>query len=325
MSVRRAIAVGGENLIDFIQTGQGEDGTPVYASNPGGSPFNVAVALGRQDAPVHYITPISSDDMGDSLAERLRSAGVSISHPRVPQPTSRAVVTLADGIPSYTFHRVGTAERMIDVATMTQLVGEDVAALHIGSLALTGGADADAWEEIATQAAKRGVFISLDPNVRPLLVEDREEYTGRITRLLKCVHLVKLSDEDLSWLFPGLKEMAAFDALLRLTNAPLVVLTRGPEGAIGQAGTIRVKIPAPKVDPLVDTVGAGDTFHATLLATLGSMGHLHPEGPQSLTAESLRVLLTRAATAAALNCQRSGCNPPNRSEINAAVEAAINT
>ncbi|MCR8827820.1 carbohydrate kinase family protein [Pseudosulfitobacter koreensis] len=318
MPTTAKIAIGGENLIDFVQTGE-EDGAPLFDANPGGSPFNVAVGLARQEVQTHYVTPISTDALGDTLAERLTASGATVAAPRSAAPTSRAVVTLEQGIPAYAFHRDGTAERQVTESSLWDSIPADVSALHCGGLALVDGVDADAWTAVLVQAATRGIFISFDPNVRASLIHDPAAYTKRVERVLQVAHLVKLSDEDLRWLYPDRPEAEAVAALRAATSAGLVVLTRGPLDTSAYARAAQSTVPVPKVTRLVDTVGAGDTFMATLLAALADRSALSAEVLDGMDQSDLTALLTRAGQAAALNCERSGCNPPSRSELDAAL------
>ncbi len=315
---RPVIAIGGENLIDRVQTPQ-TDGTLSIVNNPGGSPFNVAVALSRQGGNTHYLTPISTDDMGALLAGRLEEAGVHIASPRRAEPTTLAVVTLKDGIPTYEFHRDGTAERQVTVDGVTAIMPAGTAALHVGSLALIEGDDAAAWEALFHQARSNGVFVALDPNVRASLIHDGPTYRARMMRLFKAAHLIKMSDEDLEWIYPGKSLADAFDALCADAEAALIVLTKGGDGAEGVTKNHHVRIAAPKVEGLRDTIGAGDTFMGTLLATLAAMDALDPAKLAAFDADDITALLRRAAQAAALNCAREGCDPPTLAELDAAL------
>ena len=127
------ISIGGENLIDFVSGDPAANGLPQYVANPGGSPFNVAMAVGRQGHKVAYLTPISEDALGDLLAERLVESQVSLAATRVPQPTSLAVVSITDGIPTYAFHRNGTAERQVTKQDLHRDMPPDTRMFHVGS------------------------------------------------------------------------------------------------------------------------------------------------------------------------------------------------
>jgi fructokinase len=240
----RMIVIGGENLIDSVQT-QGADGSPVFAHKLGGSPYNVAVALARQGQVPHYVTPISTDDFGTQLADHLVAEGVIVAAPRSDRPTTQAIVTLKAGVPEYVFHRDGTAERAVTEESIIAAMPDGARHLHIGSLALFGGPDADAWEAVFHRAAADGLTTSLDPNLRPALIGDEAAYRARLGRMLATASIVKLSDEDLAWIYPGLPQADAMAQLREATKARLVVLTKGPDGASGWAGEIACDVTVP--------------------------------------------------------------------------------
>lgn len=309
MADRPIIAVGGENLIDYV-TREG-----IVSACPGGSPFNVAMALGRQGADVRYISPISTDNWGEMLVAALVGSGVTLTGGRNPAPTTMARVTVSCGVPTYRFERDNTAERMIDVERLSAALPKDAAAIHTGSLTLTDGADAEAWEAFCGTCHAEGRLVSLDPNVRLSVVSDVEGYRRRILRMCQRLHLLKLSDEDLDGLLPGLSQERATEVLRDTTSARVIVLTKGGDGACAWIGQEQIELPAVSVPDVVDTVGAGDTFTATILAELAQRKSLSPAALATLTRDDLRVLLGRAAAAAALNCAREGCDPPNRAEL----------
>ena len=315
MSASPVICVGGENLIDHV-TRDGE-----VSALAGGSPFNVAIALGRQQVDVHYLTPISTDTWGDTLADTLVASGVTLAGGRVDAPTTIARVTVTNGIPSYVFERDGTAERSVTAASLAAAMPAGTTVLHTGSLALTDGADADAWEETCKTAYTSGTLVSLDPNVRLSVITDIDAYRARIFRMIQSAHVLKLSDEDLEGLCPDMPQDAALAHVRSQTSASLVVMTKGPDGAIAMRGDNTVNIPAPPVPGLVDTVGAGDTFMATLLAGLARTDVLAPAALDGLDAAQVEALIRRAGMAAAINCSRAGCNPPTLSELDTAMTA----
>lgn len=132
------ITVGGENLIDYVQTGL-DGGLPIFTAVPGGSCYNVAIAIARQNQPVTYATPISNDSLGNILADRLTSDGVILGAPRSDAPTSLAVVSLSDGQPSYQFYRTKTAERQISAQLLDAAIQKSTTIFHISSLSLIEG------------------------------------------------------------------------------------------------------------------------------------------------------------------------------------------
>ncbi|MCH2075914.1 MAG: carbohydrate kinase [Rhodobacteraceae bacterium] len=306
-------AVGGENLIDFVQEEDGRD-PPSYIAHPGGSPMNVAMAAARQGMDSHYLTPVSQDSLGSLIAARLKADNVTLATSRRSEPTSLAVVSLKDGAATYEFYRDGTAERQVSLEQLQDAAPEGLSALHIGSLAVTGGDDAPAYEVFHKACFDAGIFTSYDPNVRPSLTPDREGFIARMERITTHSTLLKLSDEDLNWLYPDKSHEDAFNWLADHSGAPVVVLTKGPDGALARAGAVRAQVPAAPVNPLVDTVGAGDTFMATLIRLVSARG-----GDYSYDEASLTDLLRTASQAAAINCTRAGCQPPTLAELEAAL------
>jgi len=312
------IAVGGENLIDLVQE---KDALPrvSYAAIPGGSPFNCAIACARQGVPTAYLTPVSQDSLGLLLADRLTESHVTLAGGRRPEPTSLAVVSLDGGHTRYEFYREGTAERQIDPAQLAAALPAGARIFHVGSLALVGGDDAGHWESFFAQCHRDGLLTSLDPNVRPSLISDRDTYIARLERMFQHSDVLKLSDEDLEWLYPGRDFDAAVALIRKKTIAALIVITRAEKGAVAVSNAGQCSIPAAKVDPFVDAVGAGDTFMATLLRQLIDLAAVSHAGVQALSLDQVARCLTVASQAAALNCQEKGCNPPSL----AALEQAL--
>lgn len=312
------ILVGGENLIDFIQV-KSDGHAPLYRANVGGSPFNTTKALARQGMSVGYMTPISSDTMGNLLADELKNEGVELLAPRRNEPTSLAVVSFCSGIPSYQFYRENTADRLVTLNSLREQIPEGViTAFQLGSLAITDGSDADAWADFYVEMKKTGLFTSLDPNIRPAFIHDRNGFLTRLMRLLKNTDLLKLSDEDLEWIYPGESLFTAAKKLKQNSSANLVVVTLGPDGAFAIFGSRTVIIKSAPVDGLVDTVGAGDTFMATLISSLFQAGRLSAAALQAMSESDVELLLKRSSCAAALNCERAGCNPPKLRALDAA-------
>lgn len=309
------ILVGGENLIDFIQDPP-DGGYPAFRAVPGGAPMNVAKAAALQGQPVGYLTPVSADALGRTIADDLaRVPGLTCLAPASDRPTSLAVVALKDGQARYQFYREGTAERDVTAAGLGALVPAAARALFLGSLAITDGDDAEAWAELFVTQARAGLFTALDPNIRAAFIHDPSAYRARLHRLLAEADLLKLSDEDLAWLAPGEDPVAAARALASTARAELTVLTMGAEGALGIGPAGEVRVPAPRLAAVADTVGAGDTFMGALLAGIARLGRLQRGALAGLAAAEAEGLLATAAQAAAINCTRSGCQPPTLAEM----------
>ena len=180
--VSRRIVVGGEALVDLVPTGGDHAGDPALrplAPRLGGGPFNTAVGLGRLGVPTTMLTRLSTDPFGDALVARLQAQGVDTAHvQRGPEPTTLAVVTLdGDGAARYTFHVEGTADRL--VADPGELP-DDTAAVAVGTLSLVLEPGASRYAALAAREAARGRLVSLDPNLRPGLVDDPDAVIARL-------------------------------------------------------------------------------------------------------------------------------------------------
>ena len=306
------ILVGGENLMDMIQTGM-QGANALFEAVPGGSPYNLAMAIGRQGQRTGYLTPISKDANGQHLAAHITASQVELLAGRVDAPTSLAMVALEDGVPTYAFYREGTAERQVSLSALSGHLDMDVSLFHTGSLALADGEDADVWEGFAIACKDRQIPLSLDPNIRASFISDPDNYRARLDRLLARTDILKLSDEDLGWIYDGCKEKEALTKLVKATSADIIVLTRGGDGASFYHDGKWHNVPAVAVDRLEDTVGAGDTFMASMLVWLAEGSYL--EGLDGLNAQQIEQMVIYAGRAAALNCMQKGCNPPWRDAL----------
>lgn len=321
------IVVAGESLIDFVHrpevATEGPRG-PLYEACPGGSPYNCAIALGRLQVATGFLCPLSDDSLGRLLAGRLEDSNVTaLQSDPVAAPTSLAVVSLSpEGSASYSFYREGTADRQLDPADLAAALPDDIEAFQIGSLALIEQADGPAWSATLEAAAERGAMISIDPNVRNRLIGDYEDYRARLMAMLAKADMIKASDEDLDYLYPGLSPEDAIRRVMEEQEITLTVLTRGAEGATAfTAAGLQVPMPARSFagDGKGDTIGAGDSFQAGLLAWLSRNGALSRSGLEALEDAQLAAMLTFASTVAGLNCAQTGCNPPRLTEVEAAL------
>ena len=307
----RRVVVGGEALVDLVPSTEPVEGDPALrplTPRLGGGPFNTAVGLGRLGIACSMLTRLSADPFGDALARRLTANDVDTSLiQRGPQPTTLAVVTLdADSAARYSFHVEGTADRL--VADPGELP-DDTGALAVGTLSLVLEPGAGRYAALAAREAAAGRLVSLDPNLRPGLVDDTATVIARLDAIAAVAGLVKLSDEDAE------RWGRTPDDLLDL-GAAAVVLTRGPEGLAAHtraAGVVSVEADA--VGPLVDTIGAGDSVHAALLAWLADHDALAPNTVAELGSDAWAAALRHAARAAAWTVSRAGAEPPWRAEI----------
>ena len=304
------IVCAGEALIDMLPR-RSEGGEDAFAPHAGGAVFNTAVALGRLGAPVGFLSGLSTDLFGARLEAALLASGVDASLcVRSGRPTTLAFVTLEEGQASYAFYDEGTALRTLAPGDLPPLPGA-ATALFLGGISLVFEPCAAAFEALAEREAGRRAIV-VDPNVRPGFVVDEAGYRARIDRILRLADVVKVSDEDLRWLM-GDGDTTALAAQLVSRGPSVVVVTAGADGAAAHTGEGTVAVPSERAD-VVDTVGAGDTFNAGLVASLHAAGHLTP-GLPGLTEEPLRDALRLGARVAAVTVSRAGANPPWRHEI----------
>jgi fructokinase len=305
------IVCAGEALIDLLPLPE-PAGAHAFRAIVGGSPLNVAVALGRLGVSTAFLGAISTDAFGGRIVAALAESGVDLSLvARVDRPTPLAIVALNGDEPRYTFYDTATAARGMTLRELKALPA-DTAVLHFGSIALA--AEPAASTLIArARTAREGRLICIDPNVRPAFAHDKPFYRRNLERALELGHIVKLSLSDLAWLRPQLApEEFARERLA--AGASLVVVTRGSQGAIACSGT-GTSVAAAAPVPVVDTIGAGDAFTAGLLAALMEEGIKAPADLESIRPQQLDTALAFATTVAGATCARAGADPPRKSEL----------
>lgn len=304
------ILVCGEALIDLFV---GVPGLQVEAV-AGGSPFNVAIGIGRLGRPAAFLSTLSDDAFGVFLSGKLNDAGVSPDYIRrcSNRTTLSVVATSTTGQPQYSFYAEDSADRALKPEALPSQLPADVNAIAAGSYALGVEPIASAIETLLRREAGSRV-ISLDPNVRPHVVGNLNVYRERFERLLIHASIVKASDEDIELLYPGQDHAPVAQAWLR-QGPKLVIITRGEKGSLAAFGTTILERPAARID-VVDTVGAGDTFHAALLSWLDANSLLTPDAVSRLSEAQVMAALDFAAAAAAIVCTRRGANPPTWDEV----------
>ncbi|GGE85370.1 carbohydrate kinase [Stappia taiwanensis] len=312
------ILVCGEALFDLFAEEDGDRLT--LDARIGGSPVNVAIGLARLATPVSYFGALSGDLFGRRLRTTLAAEGVRLDHVLATDaPTTLSIVGLsAAGSPEYTFHGEGAADRQVRPADLPDLPPE-IACIHIGSFAMLVPPVGDSLAALVAREHGRRM-IAYDPNIRPTVVADLAAWRARLGALLPHVDLLKISGEDLATLYPD-RDAATLAAAWLARGPSLVVVTHGAEGAEAFTGKAHVAIPGHPV-AVVDSVGAGDSFQAAMLARLGERGQLSAEALARLDAEDLGDLLHFAASAAALTCTRRGADLPRRAELASACHSA---
>ncbi|MBC7596900.1 MAG: carbohydrate kinase [Kineosporiaceae bacterium] len=290
------VLVVGESLVDVVTRAGGEE-----SRRAGGSPFNVAVGVARLGITTRLATQMGTDTDGELLRQALIDSGVSVLG-LAPQPsrTATAKATIAaDGSASYEF------DVSWDPAELPAPTGFE--AVHVGSIGATLSPGADRVAGLVADAAAAGIPVTFDPNVRLGIQDDVAELRRRFDAIAPRSAVIKMSDEDAAALFPGHQLDDLVTQLAAL--GPLVAITRGGEGAIIRSGGNLVEVAAPRIE-VVDTIGAGDSFMAALIAGLAALSW-----PRELSSQQLGSLGALASGAATITCMRPGADPPRRSEL----------
>lgn len=297
----------GESLVDIVVPADGGS----QHTAVGGSCLNVAVGLARLDVPTTLVTRFGDDAHGLQILDHLRGSGVRVAPGSVMAggTTSTATAYLDE-------HHAATYDFDLTWDVSAQQLPEATVGLHVGSLGTSLLPGRTVVAELVRGAADRGAFVSYDPNIRPFFLTDRAAAWDDVRRLAASARLVKLSEEDSRLLQPDADEESVCRELLGGAATELVVLTRGPHGAVAFTEGATSVVPAPPVD-VVDTVGAGDSIMAAMLALLwdwdvvaGGAGAL-----EALDDSRVQLLVAAAASAAAITCSRRGAEPPRRAEL----------
>ncbi|WP_343035694.1 carbohydrate kinase [Isoptericola sediminis] len=293
----------GEALIDEVVAADG-----AVREHPGGSPANVAVTLGRLGRRPRLATQLGRDDRGRRVREWLSASGVVLARGcEQEDPTSVATCRLgADGGATYDFALTWSPD----------LSGVGTAPLvHVGSIATL--LEPGAGEVLRLlERSRETALVTYDPNVRPTICPDREAVRHRVEQFVGLADVVKVSDEDLAWLYPG---EGAMTVLRRWATAgpAAVVVTRGAEGSVLLAGESCREVPGRSVD-VVDTIGAGDSFMGALIHGLLDLvppGAEARTGLRGASVETLAPIVEFAGEVAAVTVARAGANPPWRHEV----------
>lgn len=302
----------GEALIDMIE----KDGS--FTPHVGGAVFNTAIALGRLEQDVGFISGLSTDMFGNLLRDALHASNVDTSHVIfADRPTTLAFVQLTDGNATYSFYDENTAGRSLDAARLPVIPGT-ISTLYFGGISLIGMPAADFYAALALDQADSRV-IMIDPNIRPQFITEPDAYRARLDTMITACDILKVSDDDLHWIIQGDTTLDEKARSMMERGPKLLVVTKGGDGAMAYlADGERVEAAARRVD-VVDTVGAGDTFNAGVLAKLSQMGCLTKAGIATLSSEDALAALRLGAEVAAVTVSRAGANPPLLSELSQGV------
>jgi fructokinase len=307
-----AALVIGEALIDVVHRVDGR-----IDEHPGGSPANVALTLGRLGRTARLLTWIGSDAYGDMIRQWLSGSNVSlVSGSDGAASTSIATAHLGeDGAAQYEFDLTWTLP-------VSASIPSDALVVHTGSIGAVLEPGAAAVQRLLN-AARPQATITYDPNIRPSLMGSKTSVRPQVEQIVRGADVVKVSDEDLGWLYPG-ADLSSVAKTWQKSGPAIVVVTYGGEGAVAFTSTGSLEVKAPKVT-VADTVGAGDSFMGALLHGLWSADLLGAPRRTQLAAideEILRTVLEQCVRVAAITVSRSGANPPRLRELNEASTGA---
>ncbi|MEU0242880.1 carbohydrate kinase [Streptomyces sp. NPDC006235] len=308
----RGVTVLGECVADaFVDPAGSRPGELALRALPGGGPANTAVALARLGTPTRFLGRFSGDAFGTLFRARLAASGVDLTGSVAASEASTLAVADLDetGQATYTFYADSAADWQWTADELAATRQHDAVCLHTGSLALIRQPGGRHIEDHLAQTREHAT-VSIDPNVRPLLVPPAT-YRERLPRWCALADILRLSEDDLALLLPGAGPEQACDTW-HAAGVRLVVITLGGRGAVASLDGVRVTVPAPAVD-VVDTVGAGDSFTAGLLHRLAVLGHLGGR-LDGLSLDDITDACSFAARVSALTCSVPGANPPRADE-----------
>ena len=303
----------GESLIDMIPEHTIKD-TNGFVPYPGGAIFNTAIGMGRLECSVGLMSGISTDFFGQQLMAELSASNVDTSNVILSdRPTTLAFVQLTNGQASYLFYDENSAGRMIAFEDMPHQF-DAVKAFLFGGISLHCNPGAETYVQFAETHA-HGSVVMVDPNIRTSFISNEMLFREHMERIFRLADIVKVSDEDLNWLFPEPETVEKKINILQEFGPSLVVLTQGESGVRAwkpEGNPIFVE--SLKVD-VVDTVGAGDSFNAGFLTSLTKAGHLNKTDIRLILENDIVAALDYGVRAAAVTVGRAGANPPWKDEL----------
>jgi len=309
------IICAGESLIDMVSFAE-ENGEVQYSPHVGGSILNSALALGRLGVDAYYCGAVSNDTFGGLIEDCLRDSKVQEDFIiKTNRPTTLAYADVTDGVAKYTFVDEHSAGRLIDENSLKPFVNKikNAKALLVGGISLQAEPCGTSWQWLVEQVAG-GCVIYFDANIRPDFIEDKDKYLKRFEQLAGKVDIIKISEEDYSYLY-GERDFEKVSSRWLKKGVKLIILTLGEKGAkvIFDGGKeISVGIEPVKV---IDTIGAGDSFNAGLLFDLDKQKMLDQEKLVSIDKSTLQKTLTFANQIARFTVTQKGANPPWLDEL----------
>jgi len=313
----------GEAVIDMFQkniSGLGE----VFMPLPGGCTYNTSIAIGALGVPAAFVGRISHNFFGDIQVKRLNDYNVKndLLIRCAENPILAFIKTEEGRQPQYAFYDEGTSDKLLSTGELPQLPLE-TSCIVFGSISMNMEPIATTIETLILNEASKNInerkIIAFDPNIRPFMIKNKNEYIKRFSGWVCACTIAKISSEDFEYIYPDTEPQAALNKIIDL-GARLAIVTLGPDGAIAlhkheDGSVIKIRADGIQIPQIADTVGAGDTFLGAFLARLAQKGKMTYNAIVSLNEFDLRDALSFANKAAAIVCTRYGANPPSMKEI----------
>ena len=296
------------------------NGKEVFLPLPGGCAYNTSIAISRLGVPVSFLGRVSTNFFGEIQVKRLRENNVNdnLIIRRGENPVLAFIKVEEGREPQYAFYEEGTVDRLLSPEELPQQLPAKTTCIVFGSISMAMEPIASTIESFILKEAKKKV-IAFDPNIRPFMIKDRNAYLQRFERWAGASAIVKISLEDFEYFVPKPDPQEALAKIIDM-GARLVIITLGPGGCTAMlrrddGSLTKVSAPGVPVSSLVDTVGAGDTFHGAFLAWLELGGKMSHNAIANLSESDLYDALVFANKAASIVCTRHGAEPPTRQEV----------
>ena len=305
------ILCSGENLIDFVPVSKN---TEIFKACVGGSPLNTAIGLGAMNAPVYFFSRISNDFFGRKIIIFLKKNNVKTNLIQKTSDKTTLGFVSNRNKPEFSFYANQTADRNLSQYDFKKNVLKKIILAHFSSISLVLKPGSETYFKIIKNLKKTSL-ISIDPNIRSSLIENKNNYLTRFKQFLKLADIIKLSDEDFNYLSNNNNPDKVIPNWIQKNNISFVILTLGEKGSILYTKKLRIFIKSYKVK-VADTVGAGDIFQAAVINYLYKSKNLSNDKLLNLKKSDWEKCLKFASKAAAINCTKEGCYPPTEREIN---------
>ena len=305
------ILCSGENLIDFVPV---STNTEIFKACVGGSPLNTAIGLGAMNAPVYFFSRISNDFFGRKIISFLKKNNVKTNLIQKTSDKTTLGFVSNRNKPEFSFYANQTADRNLSHYDFKKSILKKIVLAHFSSISLVLKPGSETYFKIIKNLKKTSL-ISIDPNIRSSLIENKNNYLTRFKQFLKLADIIKLSDEDFNYLSNNNNPDKVIPNWIQKNNISFVILTLGEKGSILYTKKLRIFIKSYKVK-VADTVGAGDIFQAAVINYLYKSKNLSNDQLLNLKKSDWEKCLKFASKAAAINCTKEGCYPPTEREIN---------